>query len=228
MQSDALLSIRKFCDNDCVVTFTKHDVAICLNDKLVCAGKRSSDGLWRLPLTNSKAYHLTGLAGAADHVAFAHAALFSPALSTLETALKMGYVRNFPGLTYLSLKRFPPQSVAMHKGHLDQARANQRSTRQDRREKAAFVTMYDAREHSYSDQTGQFVIPSSSGNKYVMVLYDFDSNAILVKSFASKSAVTIRNTFESLFNRLCAAGHRPALHRLDNACPVDLKIGQAT
>ena len=60
----------------------KHD------NKIVCKGIQSKDGLWRLPLVNSKAYQLTGLSGAANHIAFDHAALFSPALSTLKSTLK--------------------------------------------------------------------------------------------------------------------------------------------
>jgi hypothetical protein len=31
----------------------------------------------------------------------------------------------------------------------------------------------------FSDQTGRFPITSSRGNKYIMVVYDYKSNAIL-------------------------------------------------
>ena len=70
-----------------------------------------------------------GAATPADLVAFAHAALFSPTLSTLDKALKQGFLTNFPGLTQKTLRQYPPQSPAMIKGHLDQTRANQRSTK---------------------------------------------------------------------------------------------------
>jgi hypothetical protein len=62
-------------------------------------------------------------------VAYSHATLFSPALSTLEKALQCGYVRNFPGLSVKTLQRHPPRSVATAKGHLDQVRQGLRSTR---------------------------------------------------------------------------------------------------
>ena len=39
------------------------------------------------------------------------------------------YVKRFPGLTVKNLKKYPPQSVATAKGHLDQTRANQQSTK---------------------------------------------------------------------------------------------------
>jgi hypothetical protein len=35
--------------------------------------------------------------------------------------------------------------------------------------------------HIYSDQTGQFLVTFSKGNKYIMVVYDYDSTAILAK-----------------------------------------------
>ena len=65
----------------------------------------------------------------ADLVVFAHAALFSPALSTLKAALDRGYLLNFMGLTSKTLTKSPPHSVAMIKGHMDQARKNQKSTK---------------------------------------------------------------------------------------------------
>jgi hypothetical protein len=57
-----------------------------------------------------------------DLVAFAHATLFSPALSTLEKTLIKNYLTNFPGLTLNHLRRHPPASIPMTKRHMDQAR----------------------------------------------------------------------------------------------------------
>jgi hypothetical protein len=65
----------------------------------------------------------------AELVTFAHATLFSPALSTLQKALDKGYISNFPGLTTSSLRKYPPRSIPMVKGHLKQTRQNQRSTK---------------------------------------------------------------------------------------------------
>jgi hypothetical protein len=47
--------------------------------------------------------------------------MFSPALATLEVALKKGFLINFPGLDAAALRRHPPTSIPMAKGHLDQA-----------------------------------------------------------------------------------------------------------
>jgi hypothetical protein len=71
-----------------------------------------------------------GSAMPAQLVAFAHATMFSPALSTLGLALNKGYLTNFPGLTAKTLRKYPPQSFPMVKGHLDQTRKNQAKTKQ--------------------------------------------------------------------------------------------------
>ena len=39
----------------------------------------------------------------------------------------------------------------------------------------------------YTDQTGRFPVVSSKGNKYIMVLYDYDSNAILAKPIKDRT-----------------------------------------
>jgi hypothetical protein len=33
----------------------------------------------------------------------------------------------------------------------------------------------------YTNQTGRFITPSSNGNNYLLILYDYDSNAILAE-----------------------------------------------
>jgi len=53
-------------------------------------------------------------------VAFAHAAMFSLALSALAEGLWCGYLPEFAGLTLDQLQQHPPKSIAMIKGHLDQ------------------------------------------------------------------------------------------------------------
>jgi hypothetical protein len=75
----------------------------------------------------------------------------------------------------------------------------------------------------YTDQTGRFVAPSSNGNQYLMVLYDFDSNHIFAQPFKTRSAANILAAFKILHHRLCRAGCRPKLHRLDNECSTILK-----
>jgi hypothetical protein len=60
----------------------------------------------------------------AETVPYAHATLFSPALSTLENALENNFLTNFPGLTVDTLRRHAPTSIPMDKGHMDQILPN--------------------------------------------------------------------------------------------------------
>ena len=54
----------------------------------------------------------------------------SPALSTWCRAIDAGYFKSWPGLTAAAVRKHLPQSIPMHKGHLDQQRKNVRSTKQ--------------------------------------------------------------------------------------------------
>ena len=99
----SLLAIAPLCDHGCQVTFTKHSCAITLpnGNQLHCP--RNTDGLWVMPTTamninRQPAHDDRHMMAApvinqpsntpADLVAFAHAALFSPALTTLPQSIK--------------------------------------------------------------------------------------------------------------------------------------------
>jgi hypothetical protein len=68
------------------------------------------------------------------------------------------------------------------------------------------------------------VTPSSTGHNYpLLVLYDFDSNAILAEPIKSRCATDILAGYAALHATLVAAGLRPLLQRLDNECSGILK-----
>jgi hypothetical protein len=75
----------------------------------------------------------------------------------------------------------------------------------------------------YSDQTGRFTVPSSSGNTQLFVLYDYDSNSIHAVPMATKSAPDILAAFQQVQQILKRAGLSPKLHRLDNEFSEALK-----
>jgi hypothetical protein len=49
----------------------------------------------------------------------------------------------------------------------------------------------------YTDQTGIFLVVSSKGNKYIMILYDYDSNAILAQHIKDRTAPLIIKSLSS-------------------------------
>jgi hypothetical protein len=57
-----------------------------------------------------------------------------------------------------------------------------------------YIKVYDAQETTFSDQIGQFPTRSKSGNKYIMVMVEIESNTILVKPLkCCKDAELIRS-----------------------------------
>jgi hypothetical protein len=219
------------------------------DNKLILTGHRNTtNGLWHNDLT-ALTIDLAPAIGnptAANLVTFVHATLFSPALSTLEKALNHGYLTNFPGLTPKTLCKYPPQSIATSKGHQDQMRLNQRSTKPkptpipldqtdtvgildnlmppgvDGCSYAIYSAVVEPTGKIYSDQTGRFVSPSSGSNNYTMVIYDYDSNRIFVQPFR-KTPKCILEAYNIVHAHLVLIGLRPELQRLDNECSNILK-----
>jgi hypothetical protein len=63
----------------------------------------------------------------------------------------------------------------------------------DKKVRDVYIKVYVAQETTFSNQTGEFPTRSKSGNKYIMVKVEIDSNAILVKPLKScKDAELIR------------------------------------
>jgi hypothetical protein len=43
----------------------------------------------------------------------------------------------------------------------------------------------------HTDQTGRFPVVSSKGNKYIMVLYEYDGNAIIAEHIKNRTATEL-------------------------------------
>ena len=245
-------------DSGCDVTLNATSVAVRHQGVPVFNGTRNIDTkLWELnaPATNAVSEALSdvefsnaaiGAPSPANLVALAHAALFSPALTTMEAALRKGFLTNFPGLTMKSLRKHPPKSRATVKGHLDQMRQNVRSTQIRTTQPiidttndhfpsdmahidntaTIFADMLDVPDVTgkiFTDQPGKFVTPSSSGHNYIFILYDYDSNAILAQPMPTRSAPSILKAYKILHAKLVAAGRRPRIQRIDNECSTMLQ-----
>jgi hypothetical protein len=127
-----------------------------------------------------------------DLINYLHAACFSPVKSIWITAIKKGNFTSWPGLTEQAVEKHLSKSTSTTKGHLNQQRQNARTTKVkdpkvivtepdlDHGIKTQFVyaATIDAGQ-IYTDQTGRFPVVSSKGNKYIMIVYDYDSNAHL-------------------------------------------------
>jgi hypothetical protein len=60
-------------------------------------------------------------------------------------------------------------------------------------------------------------------NSYVMILYEYDSNAILTTPLKDRKGPTIKQAYERLHRLLVNKGYRPKLQKLDNEASIALK-----
>ena len=60
-----------------------------------------------------------------------------------------------------------------------------------------------------SDQTGQFTIQSRSGNKYTMVIYAYNPNAIIFKPLPDRTKESIIQAYQKIIQHLTKRGFKP-------------------
>ena len=153
-----------------------------------------------------------------------------PVKSTWLKAVKAGNYTGWPLLTAKNVSKYYPESTETPKGHLNQVRKNVRSTKNKAREmesantttlrgrkvRDVYTRVYETRNTVFSDQTGAFPWRSRSGNKYIMVMVETDSNAILVKPLKSRNDAELTRAYKALMTRLRRSGIVPSKHILDN------------
>ena len=76
---------------------------------------------------------------------------------------------------------------------------------------------------SYSDLAGQYPITSSRGYKYMLCLYDYDSNSIQWRLLKTRQAAEIKRATLEMLEILAFTGFTPKMHILDNEASADLK-----
>ena len=67
-----------------------------------------------------------------------------------------------------------------------------------------------------TDLCGVYPTMSNCGMKYILVLYDYDSNVTLAKATKTNKGEAITTAYESIYNELTEAGITPILQYLDN------------
>jgi hypothetical protein len=128
------------------------------------------------------------------------------------------------------------KSTSTTKGHLNQQRQHARSTKvketkviteetdldQGIKTHNVYAATIDAGQ-IYTDQTGRFPEVSSKGNKYIMILYDYDRNAIMAQPAKDRTAPELLRAFQVMEHKLVARGLKPKLMKLDNEASKLLK-----
>ena len=82
------------------------------------------------------------------------------------------------------------------------------------------ITALDLPNHppgqTFQDLTGRLPVTSNRGNQYILVVYDYDSNSLLLEPLKSRLKEAILAGYKKIEQRLKACGCDPQFQRLDN------------
>ncbi len=233
----SLLSLAEMCNSGCTVTLTDTSITVTRGAKVVLQGTKSAaDKLWFVNLScgmaaattssdgisvEPTAHNTVSLPADRDFVAYAHKTLGSPALTTLRNALHSGFLATFPRLTEAMLAAHPPSSIATAKGHLDQHRQGQHSTRQGNTTsrstghmRAGVLDTKNVPLAVHSDLTGKFPVASQAGNQYVLV--STMDGYIHVEPMASRHYREYIQAFRRTIEFFKHNNQKPTAIRIDN------------
>ena len=80
------------------------------------------------------------------------------------------------------------------------------------------LTMTSPNHIVYSDQTGRLPKASSSGNSYLFVAYNHDSNDIFLCPIKTREVDHLKEVMADIYTTLSRSGFPSQFHRLDNEC----------
>ncbi len=141
-----------------------------------------------------------------------HAVCGYPVKLTWLKAIKAGNYIRWPMLTECNVNKYYPETSETSKGHMNQTCKNVLSTKakqtpleicdtsqlHSKKVRDIYTTMYDVHETIFSDQTGRFPTCLQSGNKYIMVLVEINSNAILVEPMKIRKDAEMIQAYNAL------------------------------
>ena len=242
LTNSSLLSIGQLCDDDCWGVFNKKMLLMFKNYQLLLHGIRNKqDGLWDVHLPSKvrsdpplhSANVITKLDKSNYELAnFYHGCMFSPTIRTLHTMIRNNHLVTWPGVNKLNFQKSIVDTTAVEMGHLKQEKKHLRSTkvtppssesRTRTYEIHSKVITFNAKEMPYGDMTGAFPYTSTRGNKYIYLMYDYDSNGILVHPLKNRQAAEITTAWVHIHQRFTKHGHTIKHFILDNEMSDTIK-----
>ena len=238
-----LLSIPTLVNKGCTAVFTSTDVSLTNGGTLVAYGtKAPTDTLWSIDLASPTSSNITEFTPAsanlvismktnADFVNFVHASFGSPVASSFLHATQRGYLSNYPRITPNMISSNLPNSIATAKGHLNQTRQGQHSTKpsashiptpipsavtpnNDDDTNIAFIKVISISETVHSDLTGRLPCISRKGNQYI--LFSVLNGYIHLEPMPSKDGAAYVKAFSNTFDFFKSKKINVSYQRLDN------------
>ena len=190
-------------------------------------------------LTAEQIQNVYELPSTKEVIRYLHACAGFPAKTTWMKAIRAGNYATWPHLTLQAVYKHFPESDETQQGHMRSIKQGIRSTKQKtmqeiitaetsivkplRKHQDVYVKIEIAKDTIYTDQTGAFPEQSKSGNRYIMILCEMDSNAILSEPMRDRKGSEIIRAYKALIHRLKIAGISPKKHILDNECSNEYK-----
>jgi hypothetical protein len=149
-------------------------------------------------------------------------------------AIQNDHFATWPAVTVENVRKYLPKSDAIAKGHINHIRQNIRSTQPAvvepnpesdtvQEDKCNFIYAAIMETNQiYTDLTGIFTTTSLSGNKYILIMYDYDSNSVVSAPMKNRGDKHMVRSFELLIQSLIIRGLKPSLQRLDNDASLTL------
>ena len=151
--------------------------------------------------------------------------MFLPSDHNMDQGNQHRFFSTWPGLTTKLITKHLPPSVNTALDHLRQQYQNTRSTRIKevplpppnikQKTNNAFIC-FKPTSTIFSDQTGAFPVISSCGYRYIMFVYVYDINAILMRCLRTKAGAEHLQTFKDVHALLLRRGIQPKYCRMDN------------
>ena len=153
-------------------------------------------------------------------------------VTTWIKAINAGFFCTWTCLTRKLITKHLPPSVNTALGQLRQQYQNTRSTKKieapiqppilNQKTNNAFVS-FQLTTTIFSDQTGAFPIISSRGYLYIMFVYIYNINIILMRCLNTKAGAEHLQTFKDVHTLLLHRGLKPKYYRMDNKCSAPIK-----
>eukprot|EP00804_Cyclotella_cryptica_P022984 CCRYP_014977-RA/>CCRYP_014977-RA protein AED:0.29 eAED:0.29 QI:0/0/0/1/0/0/4/0/551 len=226
---------------DGVTIHKENDVLITCHGKLLLIGVCDEHGCYRIPRVQhqgqwqpripskkantvlSQAHSVYDLPSTEQAIKWMHVVCGYP-------AIQAGNFVGWPLVTAKNVQKYHPDSSETHKGHLNQTRINIHSTKpipppfeevhsnqlRGREVQNIYTKTYQVRNTIFTDQTGHIRVCSQAGNKYIMVMVEIDSSAILLEPIKNRTDAELTRTYSALMLCLRQAGIKPRKHVLDN------------
>ena len=172
-----------------------------------------------------------------EAIKWMHSVCGYPVKYTWIKAIKSGNYVGRPMLPERNVARYYPDTNETPKGHLNQSRNNFRSikpkrtplevpkteTLQGHKARDVYTSVYEVKNSVFSNQTEQSPTRSQQGNKYIMVMAEINSNAILAEPINNCKDEQLTRAYQTIMLSLLRAGINTKNHILDNEVSEVLK-----